>query len=161
MIALQSLGVARRLGLIIGSALAGIVALSKVEYPAETVAELGADAPRAEAGDMHDIATPMDYLGVNHHTRSVASADAPFDAAAAGLPVTGMGWEICPRALTTLLLRLQRDCVLAPLLMTENGAAFKDELRGGRVRDAQRTQQLQSRIAAMAQALRQGVPVAG
>jgi beta-glucosidase len=130
-------------------------------YPREVLEELGADAPWVEPGDMAAIATPMDYLGINYYSRHVASVGAPFDAQAQGLPVTDMGWEICPRALTGLLLRLQRDYALPPVLITENGAAFADTLVDGQVHDTDRVDYLRTHIAAVADSRDQGVPMAG
>ena len=130
-------------------------------YPQEVLDELGADAPRIEPGDMASIATPMDYLGINYYSRHVASAGEPFDAKAGGLPLTEMGWEIYPQGLTNLLLRLHRDYQLPPLYITENGGAFKDPLTHGQVHDADRTAYLRDHITAVADALEQGVPMAG
>jgi len=136
-------------------------ALFKGHYPADVLHDLGADAPVVAPGDMAHIATPNDYLGINYYMRHVSSAGVPFDAQARGLPVTDMGWEIYPQGLEALLLRLHRDYTLPPVYITENGAAFKDAPTGGQVHDADRTAYLQSHIAAVAAALRQGVPLAG
>jgi len=135
--------------------------LFKGSYPQEVLDELGADAPVVEPGDMAAIATPLDYLGVNYYFRIRASADGSFDLKSSGLPLTDMGWEIYPRGLTELLLTLHREYPLPPVYITENGAAFKDVLADGRVHDAERVAYLQAHIAAVAQALRRGVPVAG
>ena len=37
-----------------------------------------------------------------------------------------MGWEVAPRSLCDLLLRLKRDYQLPPIYITENGAAYDD-----------------------------------
>ncbi|MDE2369126.1 MAG: beta-glucosidase [Burkholderiales bacterium] len=131
-------------------------------YPQEVLDELGGDAPVVEPGDLATIATPLDYLGVNYYSRGVASADGSFDAARSGLALTEMGWEIYPRGLTELLLTLHREYRLPPVYITESGGAFKDALTAdGRVHDTDRTEYLRSHIAAVAEALRQGVPMAG
>ena len=135
--------------------------LFKGHYPAEALADLGAHAPKVKSGDMRVISTPVDFLGVNYYTRHVASAGRPFDAQTSGLPLTEMGWEVYPQGLTQLLLRLHRDYTLPAVFITENGGAFKDLVQDGRVHDADRTAYLQSHIAAVAEALRQGVPMAG
>lgn len=135
--------------------------LFKGTYPAEVLAELGPDAPHVESGDLAVIATPMDYLGVNYYSRGVSSADRSFDVNTSGLPLTDMGWEIYPRGLTELLLTLHREYALPAVYVTENGGAFKDTLEGGQVHDADRTEYLQTHIAAVADALAQGVPMAG
>jgi beta-glucosidase len=136
-------------------------ALFRAEYPAEALAELGADAPRVEPGDLQAIAAPLDYLGVNYYSRHVSSADGSFDAKASGLPLTAMGWEIYPRGLTELLLTLHREYALPPVYITENGAAFEDRLVDGRVHDPQRIDYLRGHLSAIADAIERGVPVAG
>ena len=135
--------------------------LFKGQYPQAVWAELGADVPDMQAGDLAHIATPMDYLGVNYYSRVVSSADRTFDKTQSGLALTDMGWEIYPRGLTELLLTLHRDYTLPPVFITENGGAFKDPMTDGRVHDADRTEYLQTHIAAVAEAMKQGVPMAG
>jgi beta-glucosidase len=130
-------------------------------YPPDVFDFLGADAPRVEAADLRDIATPMDFLGLNYYSRSVVSADGAWNAARDGRELTEMGWEIYPEGLTELLLRLHRDYPVPPLFVTENGGAFKDSLEAGRVRDRDRTEYIATHISAVADALRQGVPMAG
>ena len=130
-------------------------------YPADVLEHLGADAPRIEAGDLQAIHTPMDFLGINYYSRSVISASGPWDVQQGGLPITDMGWEVYPEGLTELLLRLHRDYPVPPLYVTENGAAFKDQWAGGRVHDAERTDYINRHITAVADAMRQGVHMAG
>jgi beta-glucosidase len=110
---------------------------------------------------MQVIATPMDFLGINYYSRSVASADGSWRAGGSGLALTDMGWEIYPSGLTELLLRLHRDWPVPPLYVKENGAAFRDECVDGRVHDAERVAYLAAHIAAVGDALAQGVPMAG
>ncbi len=135
--------------------------LFKGAYPQDVVEYLGADAPQVLPGDMQAIATPMDYLGLNYYSRSVISAHGPWDVKKGGLAITDMGWEIYPEGLTELLLRLHRDYPVPPLWVTENGGAFKDRLVRGQVHDPERTDYLVRHIAAVAQAMRQGVKMAG
>lgn len=136
-------------------------ALFNGRYPQIALDELGADAPAVAPGDMADIAQPMDYLGINYYTRAVSKAEGSFDAAASGLPLTAMGWEIYPRGLTELLTTLHREYELPPVYITESGAAFVDRVEGDRVHDPERTQYLRDHIAAVADAMDRGVPVAG
>jgi beta-glucosidase len=131
-------------------------------YPTDVLQHLGADAPRVQPGDMAAIETPIDFLGVNYYSRSVVSAGEPFDVKSSEWPLTDMEWEIFPQGLTELLLRLHRDYPLPPTYITENGGAFPDRMDAdGRVRDADRTEYLKRHIAALAMAMRQGVPMAG
>jgi beta-glucosidase len=136
-------------------------ALFKGQYPPDVLDHVGADAPRIEVGDMQTITTPMDYLGVNYYTRAVVSAGTPWDNARSGLPLTDMGWEIYPAGLTELLVRLHQDYPVPPLHIHENGGAFKDQLVQGKVHDADRTAYIAAHIAAVGDAMAQGVPMAG
>ena len=130
-------------------------------YPQDVLDHLGEDAPKVQEGDLRDIAVPLDYLGINYYSRSVVSAGEPFDVKSSGLPLTEMGWEIYPQGLTELLLRLHRDYAVPPIYITENGGAFPDHLSDGRVHDADRISYLSDHIAAVGDAVRQGVPVVG
>ena len=135
--------------------------LFKGQYPQDVIEHLGADAPQVKAGDLRDIATPMDFLGVNYYTRGVVSASGSWDIKSSGNALTDMGWEVYPRGLTELLVRLHLDYAVPPLYIKENGAAFKDTLEDGQVHDAERTDYIGRHIAAVGEALRQGVPMAG
>jgi beta-glucosidase len=135
--------------------------LFKGSYPQDVLDHLGADAPMVQADDMKAIAVPIDFLGVNYYSRSVVSADRSWKAESSGLEITDMGWEVYPEGLTELLVRMQRDYAVPPLYVTENGGAFKDTLEDGRVHDQGRTRYIQSHIAAVAEAMRQGVRMQG
>ena len=130
-------------------------------YPEDVLEWLGADAPRVEAGDLKAIAAPMDFLGINYYSRTVASADGSSDATRRGLDLTDMGWEIYPAGLTELLLRLRRDYAVPPMYVMENGAAFKDQIVDGHVHDADRLAYIASHISAVGEAMTQGVCMAG
>lgn len=133
-------------------------------YPQEILDELGADAPKIEAGDMAAIQTPMDHLGINYYTRHVASASGEvWSARAHGLPVSEMEWEIYPEGLTDILCLMKADYPhLPPVFITENGGAFPDAaMADGHVQDLDRKRYLQEHIAALAVARERGVRVDG
>jgi beta-glucosidase len=135
--------------------------LFKAAYPQDVIEFLGADAPQVEPGDFGIIAQPMDFLGINYYSRSVVSASGPWDVHSGGREVTDTGWEVYPEGLTELLLRLQRDSPVPPLYVTENGGAFKDELVDGRIHDIRRIDYIARHIAAVGEAMRQGVRMGG
>ena len=135
--------------------------LFKGHYPQDVLDDLGADAPQVEPGDAAAIAEPMDFLGINYYSRAVISADQPWDVYSSGREITDMGWEVYPEGLTELLLRLHHDYPVPPLFVTENGGAFKDVLVGSRIDDHQRTDYIARHIAAVADAMRQGVRMGG
>lgn len=130
-------------------------------YPSDVLDYLGDAAPKVQDGDLRDIATPMDFLGINYYSRKVASASGEWNVHSGGLPFTDMGWEIYPEGLTELLMRLHRDYKLPPIYLTENGAAFKDVKVDGHIHDTQRTDYICRHIAAVGAALHQGVNIQG
>ena len=137
-------------------------ALFKGRYPPDILAHLDMDAPAARPGDAELIAQPLDFVGVNYYSPTVfsSSANAALPASS-GAAVTDMGWEVAPQSLAALLLRLDRDYLLPPVFITENGAAYQDDVVGGRVDDEQRRQYIESHLVAVADVIELGVDVRG
>jgi beta-glucosidase len=133
--------------------------LLRAEYPADVWAAYGADVPDVQSGDLARIAQASDFLGVNYYSRSVNGASGPVRPG--GSSHTQMGWEVYPRGLTDLLVRLKADYHAPPIVITENGAAYPDELAGGHVHDPERVKYLQLHLRAVVEAVRQGVAVQG
>lgn len=136
-------------------------AVFKGHYPEDVLKHLGQDAPKMVAGDLQVINQAIDFLGVNYYTRNFSSTGNPWDAKSSGAKVTDMGWEVYPQGLTELLERLYRDYAPKALVVTENGAAFKDHIEDGCVRDADRTDYFQTHIHACLQAVKLKVPLTG
>ena len=147
------------------------------EYPADVVADLaaaGAPLP-VEDGDLDVIAAPLDWLGVNFYFGSVVRAtEEPTGKASAFIggerveevppsgPTTTMGWGVTPAAFTELLLRLRDTAPGLPLVVTENGSAWPDEVSAdGAVHDPERTDYLLTHLAAVTDAIGQGADVRG
>ena len=128
-------------------------------YPDDVLRHLGADVPVMQAGDLALISQPLDYLGVNYYTRNFSSAGNPWDVKQSGNEVTDMGWEVYPEGLTELLVRLHREYPVPRLRVTENGAAFADQMKDGQVDDERREAYVREHIRATHRALAQGVPV--
>ncbi|HEV7136517.1 MAG TPA: GH1 family beta-glucosidase [Steroidobacteraceae bacterium] len=130
-------------------------------YPEDVLEYLGPDAPHTRSGDARLIAAPLDFLGVNFYNPMISSASRRWIPARKGAPVTDMGWEVAPRDLTQLLLRLHREYRLPPLYIAENGAAYEDRLVDGEVNDEPRRAYLESHLEAVAAAIEQGVDLRG
>lgn len=128
-------------------------------YPSDVLTYLGADAPTFTEQEMQLIAQPLDYLGVNYYTRNFSSTGNPWDVRSSGNEVTDMGWEVYPQGLTELLLRLHQDYNFRELWVTENGAAFKDEIQDGQIGDSQREDYFRRHVMATREAIDLGAPV--
>ncbi len=104
-------------------------------YP-EEVAQLLRDNglfPTIEPGDMDIIGLKMDFLAINSYFRQLVRNDEgagplKFSMVDGTGPRTAMDWEIHPPILRDILARLARDYPGMDLYITENGAAFDDEL---------------------------------
>jgi beta-glucosidase len=129
-------------------------------------------------GDEKVINAPLDVLGVNYYTRHVVRASgarqptstrasawvgsADVQSVDRGLPKTEMGWEIDSQGLYDVLERVQREYGPIPLYITENGAAFPDELGpDGTVADPQRVAYLDDHFRVARRAIDDGIDLRG
>ena len=79
-----------------------------------------------------------------------------------GLPCTQLGWEIAPDGLCETFTRVTREYGPLPRYVTENGAAFPDEVTAtGRVHDEERRACAGSRLRAAHRARSDGVDLRG
>jgi beta-glucosidase len=142
--------------------------LFRGRYPEDMLDLLGAALPDGYQGDMETIAAPVDFLGVNNYTRTVVADDPESPVVETrevkphGRPYTEMGWEVYPEGLYEILTRVHRDYAPPSLYVTENGAAFADQVSAdGRVHDPQRVDYLREYIAQAHRAVEEGVPLKG
>jgi beta-glucosidase len=121
-------------------------------------------------GDLAAISAPLDAWGVNYYCPAGAGAPAwggplPFDLRLLdGYPLTYFGWPVVPGALRHLLtgLRERYGHRLPPVYVTENGTCCEDTPGpDGSIVDDARISYLDSHIGAMAEAMADGVPIAG
>ena len=119
-------------------------------------------------GDLDLIGEPTDFLGVNYYRRRIVEA-APEDPLGwrvqeqqPGVPTTAVGSEIVPHCLTELLVRLRDDYGNVPIYITENGAAFADQVGpDGAVHDPERVAFLERHVAAAHRAIELGCDLRG
>lgn len=156
------------------------------EYPADLLADTAGVTDWAFVldGDESLLGQPIDVLGVNYYATTTVrmwdgdsrrqNADGHKDVGGSPWPgsehvefleqpgpATEMGWNIAPDGLEELLLDLHRQFPGQPLMITENGAAFADEVVGGRVADHRRLGYLVAHFAAAAAAIAKGVDLRG
>ena len=138
-------------------------------YPAQLWDRLAAlfPMPEVKEGDLELIGQPVDFLGVNYYTRQRVRHDPAEPLLAVKLlppagATTDMGWEIYPDGLLEVLVRVRDDYRPPAIYVTENGAAFADEVGpDGQVRDARRIDFLREHLVRVLRAIEQGVPVKG
>lgn len=117
-------------------------------------------------GDAELISAPVDFIGLNHYQRVIATADssAPFGVreAPAQPATTAFGWSVIPESLHHVLLRISREFSSLPIFITESGASFHDYVdpEGG-VDDLERVDYLARYFHAAAQAIADGVDLRG
>ncbi len=160
------------------------------QYPADLLEDTAGvtDWAFVRDGDLAEINQPLDVLGVNYYSTVTVrmwdgvsprsnndghkdmggspwpgSRDVEFLTQAG--PYTAMGWNIAPDGLEELLLSLKEQFPEQPLLITENGAAFDDQVTetdaGKRVHDAERVDYLVRHFTAAHRAMQQGVDLRG
>ncbi len=130
-------------------------------YHPEQVEAAGATLPEIAPGDMVLIAQKLDFLGINSYSRSVFAANGWVESVP-GSEYTEMGWEVCAPALRRLLNRINTDYHLPPIYITENGAAFRDEVGpDGKIHDLRRLDYLKNHFTQVRLAMQDGVDVRG
>lgn len=115
-------------------------------------------------GDMELISTPADFLGINHYFSYFVSAKHGdgFVPPKPGLPVTDLNWPIYPNGLRDMLIRVTKEYGSMPIYITENGAAFNDQVSpDGQIHDTRRVEFLRGFISALGEAIEAGVDVRG
>jgi len=140
----------------------------KGTYPQDMLAWYGDKAPTVEPGDMECISTEIDFLGVNYYSRIVIKAD-PTEGflkargvAPEGADYTDTGWEIYPQGIYEVLKRLHDEYNVPAIYITENGAAFRDEVdETGQINDLQRLRFLQDHFLQARKAIQEGVNLRG
>lgn len=137
-------------------------------------------------GDLEVISAPIDVLGVNYYNgNAIAGRPHPDELksnenetgrttstpyvgcddvifVSRGLPRTAMDWEVQPEGLTRLLVRLHEEYDTPPLYITENGAAYDDQVAAdGSVHDPERVAFIDAHLRALHTAMEAGVDVRG
>jgi beta-glucosidase len=148
-------------------------------YPADVLADLTPyGLPELiKDGDMGIIGAPVDLLGVNYYRALLVGAPTTKPPAGeptewigvegvrflnSGQPRTEMDWEVQPAGLTECLVDLHREFPNLPLYVTENGAAYPDEMtETGTILDHDRIAFVDGHLRAALAAIQQGVDLRG
>ena len=144
-----------------------IEAITKGQYPDLVLEGLGPHMPKGWEDDLAEISQPIDWLGINYYSRTLYT-DAPseawpsFQASRGDRERTQMDWEVYPEGLLSFLKRITDDYVGdLPLMITENGMAWGDEVENGAVYDPERQSFIDAHLDASLEAISQGVNLTG
>ena len=77
------------------------------------------------------------------------------------VPHTAMGWEINPESFYRVIKRFWSYEGVKEIIITENGAAFKDKLVDGEIKDDQRIDYFQNHIRSVLKARKEGMNISG
>jgi beta-glucosidase len=142
--------------------------LSGRGYPEDVTEHYARPMGFVRGGDLEILASPIDFLGVNYYKREVVRSDAVPESEneprtlSRNEETTDMGWEVYPPGLYELLCRLDADYDFPEFYVTENGAAYPDEVGpDGTVEDPLRTDYIREHLRAARQAMKEGVPLRG
>ena len=117
--------------------------------------------------DMDIITKKTDFLGVNFYSRAVIrNNDIPEKE---NLPIeielkekTDFGWEIHPKSIYNLLIRLKNDYPINKIYITENGCAYNNAPdENNIIDDSKRIQYHSTHIHEISNAINEGVPCKG
>lgn len=122
-----------------------------------------------QPGDEQKLAFEFDFIGLQNYTREIVkySLFTPYvsaklvEAKTRNVPLTEMGWEVYPQAMYEIIKKYSAYPQIKNIYITENGSAFKDTVKDGRVEDAERTQYLHDNLQQILKAKQEGSPVNG
>lgn len=138
-------------------------------YPVADLAVLQKIHEFIRPNDLENAVFDFDFIGLQCYTREVVkhSLFTPYlkaklvPAARRNVAFTEMGWEIFPDSMYHLLKQFSQYSNLPGIIVTENGAAFKDLVVNGKVYDFDRQRYLEDHIKQLLRAKREGVAVDG
>jgi beta-glucosidase len=130
----------------------------KAKYPELLTTALARYLPAGYEKDMEIVSRPLDWLGINYYTRGLYKSDPsrplfPITQIKGTEEKNDLGWEIYPKGLTDLLVRVSREYTRLPVYITETGMSETDDTRRVKFYD--------DHLRAVANAQAQGADVRG
>jgi beta-glucosidase len=120
-------------------------------------------------GDKENLSFDFDFIGIQNYTREIVkySFFTPYISASLvkaenrNVPLTDMKWEVYPRAIYEMVKKFSSYAGIKKLLITENGAAFPDQVIDGKVNDPLRTEYIKNNLQQILKAKNEGYKVSG
>jgi len=126
------------------------------------------------SGDVELVRAPLDFIGINVYSRTIASAPTALErltklqqwlfpvkmqGGETG-PKTDAGWEVWPKALYDMVMRITRDYNRPAIEITESGCAYNDAPdASGEIHDERRISFHRKYISALARAIAEGADI--
>lgn len=138
-------------------------------YPVKTLPFFKHMAKYKQPGDDELIKVSFDFIGLQNYTREVVAHNSyvPYinakiiPANKRSVDFTAMNWEIYPKSIYYMILKYSKYDEVKKILITENGAAFYDEIKGNAINDKERIQYLQTYLEQVHYAKEKGGKVDG
>jgi beta-glucosidase len=137
-------------------------------YPEDMRRAYGDEMSFVQKGDLDKIAAPLDFLGLNYYFRNIARSSLINESenlprtVAPDEEVTEMGWGVYPKGMYEMLGQLYFGYDFPAFYITENGAAYSDQVGpGGEVEDPARISYIKRHVENIREAINIGVPVRG
>ncbi|HYQ64069.1 GH1 family beta-glucosidase [Actinophytocola sp.] len=124
--------------------------------------------------DLDVISTPIDLLGINYYSPTLVDVGPAIEGPSPwpacenvrfvqppNARTTAMGWAIDAQGLRNVVHRVHEQYHPLPLMITENGAAFEDELGVDGVRDDERIAYLRDHLEVVHEAITAGIDLRG
>ena len=120
-------------------------------------------------GDEDKLAFDFDFIGIQNYTREIVkySMFTPYLKASLvkakdrKVPVTTMGWEVYPESVYQMIKKYNAYSEIKKIYITENGAAFPDQLINSEINDQPRIKYLQEILKQVLKAKNEGLNVEG
>jgi beta-glucosidase len=128
-------------------------------------------------GDMEKVRAPLDFIGINNYNRIIVSAktsasestdpfskilQASIQVGGSEGPKTDNGWEVYPRGLYEIVMRITKDYSRPIIEITENGCAYGDAPDArGIVNDRRRIDFYRGNLTELAHAIRDDANLRG
>jgi beta-glucosidase len=138
-------------------------------YPVNEVSALKGITKYFQPGDEDAMKFDFDFIGVQNYTREIVknSFFTPYVGASLvkaekrGVPLTNMKWEVYPPSIYQMIKKFNSYPQIKNIIVTENGAAFPDQVTDGEVNDPKRVAYLQSYLQQVLKAKNEGLKVNG
>ncbi len=138
-------------------------------YPTEDLKVLKRLEKHQQPDDLTAIVFDFDFIGIQNYTREVVrhSYGVPYlrakivEASERKVPTTEMRWEVYPPSIYQMIHKYNDYKNIKKIIITENGAAFNDELKNNFVHDKKRIEYLQTHLKQVLKAKKEGLEISG